>query len=98
VQLPEATAWLHSTPFREQAHDEQKAEVERIAHHVEISLTELIQQAGEETDRAQEAIQRGEQGQLASAPRPIADPARAAPRRTSAPARADAAGRRARSA
>ena len=87
MQLPEATAWLHSTPFREQAHDEQKAEVKRIANRVEISLTELIQQAGEEIDCAQEAIQRGEQGRLARAPR-----------RTAAPARADAAGRRTRSA
>jgi hypothetical protein len=40
-------AWLHSTSFRKQAHDEQQAEVERIANHVEISLTELIQQADE---------------------------------------------------
>ena len=65
VQLPEATAWLHSqvlTPFRKQVHDEQQAEIERIANHVEISLTELIQRADEEIGRAQEAIQRGEQG------------------------------------
>ncbi len=65
AQLPEADVWLHKhalKPFLEQVRAEQQAEIERIANHVEISLTELIQRADEEIGRAQEAVQRGEQG------------------------------------
>ena len=42
--------------------DEQQAEIERLANHAEISLAKLIQRANEETGRAQEETQRGEQG------------------------------------
>ncbi|MCP9465425.1 MAG: SNF2-related protein, partial [Nitrospira sp.] len=63
--LPEATAWLNEhalTPFLEETRKERLAEVERIAHHVELSLTELLQRADEEIGKAQEAVERGEQG------------------------------------
>ena len=62
---PEATAWLHDqalVPFLEETRRERLAEVERIAAHVELSLTELLQRADEEIGRAQEAVDRGEHG------------------------------------
>jgi hypothetical protein len=63
--IPEATAWLHEhalTPFLDEIRKERVAEVERIAQHVELSLTELLQRADDEIGRAQEAVERGEQG------------------------------------
>ncbi len=63
--LPESTSWLHEhalAPFLEEARKERLAEVERIADHVELSLTELLQRADDEIGRAQEAVERGEQG------------------------------------
>jgi hypothetical protein len=63
--LPEQTAWLHEhalLPFLEETRRERLAEIERIAQHVELSLTELLQRADEEIGRAQEAVERGEQG------------------------------------
>ncbi len=62
---PEATAWLNEqalTPFLEETRKERLAEIERIAQHVELSLTELLQRADEEIGKAQEAVDRGEQG------------------------------------
>jgi superfamily II DNA or RNA helicase len=61
----EATAWLHEqalVPFLEETRKDRVTEVERIAAHVELSLTELLQRADEEIGRAQEAVDRGEQG------------------------------------
>ncbi|MBC7221196.1 DUF3883 domain-containing protein [Candidatus Bipolaricaulota bacterium] len=63
--VPEATAWLSEhvlAPFLDEARRERLAEVERVAQHVELSLTELLQRADEEIGRAQEAVERGEQG------------------------------------
>ncbi|MGQ9705174.1 MAG: DUF3883 domain-containing protein [Actinomycetota bacterium] len=63
--LPEAEAWLNKhalMPFLEETRKDRLAEVERIATHVELSLTELLQRADEEIGRAQEAVDRGEQG------------------------------------
>jgi superfamily II DNA or RNA helicase len=63
--LPEVTPWLNEhvlTPFLEQTRAERLSELERIAAHVELSLTELIRRADEEIGRAQEAVERGEQG------------------------------------
>ncbi|MCL6508153.1 MAG: DUF3883 domain-containing protein, partial [Bryobacteraceae bacterium] len=63
--LPESSAWLHEyalVPFLEETRKDRLAEVERIAEHVEISLTELLQRADDEIGRAQEAVERGEQG------------------------------------
>ncbi|GIW70830.1 MAG: helicase [Planctomycetota bacterium] len=65
AMLPEAAAWIHThalVPFLEETREERLAEVERIAAHVELSLTELLQRADEEIGRAQEAVDRGEQG------------------------------------
>ncbi|MEW6542162.1 MAG: helicase-related protein [Nitrospirota bacterium] len=63
--VPEATAWLNEqalTPFLEETRKDRLAEVERIAQHVELSLTELLQRADDEIGKAQEAVNRGEQG------------------------------------
>ncbi|MDZ7393170.1 MAG: helicase-related protein [candidate division KSB1 bacterium] len=62
---PEPLAWLQQNalqPFLEEIRKERTAEVERIARHVELSLTELIQRADEEIGKAQEAIDRNEPG------------------------------------
>jgi superfamily II DNA or RNA helicase len=63
--LPEATAWLQEqalVPFLEETRKDRLAEVERISAHIELSLTELLQRADEEIGKAQEAVERGEQG------------------------------------
>jgi len=63
--LPEASAWLHEhalEPFLEETRKDRLAEVERISAHIELSLTELLQRADDEIGRAQEAVDRGEQG------------------------------------
>lgn len=55
ASIPEATSWLHKQvlqPFIEETRQERLAEVERIAKHVELSLTELLQRADEEIGRA----------------------------------------------
>jgi hypothetical protein len=52
---PEPTVWLHEhalQPFLEEVRGERLVEVERIARHVELSLTELLQKADEEIGRA----------------------------------------------
>jgi hypothetical protein len=71
--LPEATAWLHEqalTPFLERIRKERLAEVDRIAAHVDLSLTELLQRADEEIGRAATAVEQrvaGAEGRLAQA-------------------------------
>jgi superfamily II DNA or RNA helicase len=71
--LPEPTGWLHENalaPFLEEVRRERTAEVERIAAHVELSLTELIQRADEEIGRAADEVERklpGAEGRLAMA-------------------------------
>ena len=73
ASAPEATAWLHEhamQPFIEETRQERLAEVDRIAKHVEISLTELLQRADEEIGKASEDIQKGvggAEGRLAQA-------------------------------
>ena len=55
--LPEATAWLNGNvlvPFINEVRTERLAEVERIAEHVELSLTEVLQRTDEEIGRAAE--------------------------------------------
>jgi hypothetical protein len=70
---PEEQAWLHAKalqPFLEEVRNERLAEVGRIADHVELSLTELLQRADEEIGRASEEIQKGvtgAEGRLAQA-------------------------------
>ena len=71
--LPEATAWLHThalTPFLEEVQTERQAEIDRIASHVELSLTELLQKTDEEIGRAAAEIDQsvpGAEGRLAQA-------------------------------
>ncbi len=71
--LPEATAWLHEhalAPFLEEVRAERLGETERIAAHVELSLTELLQRADEEIGRAASDVERklpGAEGRLAMA-------------------------------
>lgn len=65
AHMPEASGWLHEhglKAFLEEVRSERLAEVDRIAEHVEMSLTELLSRADQEIGKAQEAIDRGEQG------------------------------------
>ena len=73
VSLPEATAWLNEhalTPFIDEVRAERLAEVDRIAHHVELSLTEVLQRVDLEIGRASEELEKqvtGAEGRLAQA-------------------------------
>jgi superfamily II DNA or RNA helicase len=62
---PEPSAWLHENalqPFLEETRKERLAEVARIAEHVELSLTELLQRADEEIGKANEDKEKGVAG------------------------------------
>ena len=55
ASLPEATAWLNGEaliPFVNEVRGERLAEVERIAEHVEVSLTEVLHRVDAEIGRA----------------------------------------------
>ena len=71
--LPEPGAWLHEhalAPFLDETRNDRLAEVDRVAAHVELSLTELLQRADEEIGRAAaEAEQKivGAEGRIAQA-------------------------------
>jgi len=71
--LPEATSWLQQNalmPFLEEVRVERLGEVERVAEHVELSLTEILQRADEEIGRAAAEVERkaqGAEGRLARA-------------------------------
>lgn len=71
--LPEAAAWLHEhglVKFLEETRNERIAEIQRIAAHVELSLTELLQRADEEIGRAAAEVEQrltGAEGRLAQA-------------------------------
>ncbi|MDQ3774057.1 MAG: SNF2-related protein [Pseudomonadota bacterium] len=71
--LPEPTAWLHEhalAPFLDETRNDRLAEVERVAAHVELSLTELLQRADEEIGRAAAEVEQkiaGAEGRLAQA-------------------------------
>ncbi len=71
--LPEATAWLNENglmPFLEEVRTERLSEIDRIATHVELSLTELLQKADEEIGRLASEVERkapGAEGRLAQA-------------------------------
>ena len=73
ASLPEASGWLNEhalSPFLEEVRSERLAEVDRIAAHVELSLTELLQKADEEIGRAATEVEQkvqGAQGRLAQA-------------------------------
>ena len=71
--LPEATTWLHENalvPFINEVREERLAEVKRIAEHVELSLTEVLQRIDQEIGRAAEEVENkvtGAEGRLARA-------------------------------
>lgn len=59
---PEETAWLHENalmPRLREMRKERAAEVERIAGHVELSLTEVLHRADEEIGRASVDVEQG---------------------------------------
>lgn len=65
AHLPEASTWLHEhglQPFLEEVRKERLIEVERIADHVELSLTELLSKADEEIGRAAAEVEKNAQG------------------------------------
>ncbi len=71
--LPEVTAWLYEralAPFLEETRRDRLSEVDRVAAHVELSLTELLQRADEEIGRAVADVDQklaGAEGRLAQA-------------------------------
>jgi hypothetical protein len=73
ASLPEATAWLNEyalMPFLEEVRAERLPEIERIADHVDLSLTELLQKADDEIGKAASEIEQkvtGAEGRLAQA-------------------------------
>lgn len=65
AHAPEATAWLQEhalAPFLAETRAERLDEVERVAEHVELSLTELLHRADEEIGRAAAEVEEGKQG------------------------------------
>ena len=63
--LPPADAWLHQQallPFLAETRADRAAEVQRIADHVELSLTELLTRADAEVGHASEAKDQGSPG------------------------------------
>ena len=65
AQRREPASWLREhvlMPFLEDTRAERLAEVERVADHVELSLTELLQRADEEIGRAAGDVDEGRQG------------------------------------
>ncbi len=65
AMFPEATDWLHEEklrPFLAEVRAERIAELDRIAEHVELSLTELLQKADDEIGHAAAEVEQGTQG------------------------------------
>ena len=65
ASLPEATGWLTETaltPFLDEVRSERADEVQRIAEHVELSLTEVLHRIDEEIGRAAEDAEQGSPG------------------------------------
>jgi hypothetical protein len=66
-------SWLHAqalAPFLDETRRDRLAEADRVAAHVELSLTELLQRADEEIGRAASEVDRqvaGAEGRLAQA-------------------------------
>jgi len=71
--VPEVTTWLQDEalrPFLEEARRDRLSEIDRVAAHVELSLTELIQRADDEIGRAAGDVEQklaGAEGRLAQA-------------------------------
>ncbi|MBI1983909.1 MAG: DUF3883 domain-containing protein, partial [Acidobacteria bacterium] len=70
---PGTSGWLNEkalVPFLEEVRSERVSEIDRIAAHVELSLTELLQRADEEIGRASQEVEQkaqGAEGRLAQA-------------------------------
>ncbi|MGH7932886.1 MAG: helicase-related protein, partial [Candidatus Binataceae bacterium] len=65
AQLPEPRAWLSDhalMPFLEEIQKDRLAEVQRVARHVDLSLTELIYREDQRIARLQEDAERGVEG------------------------------------
>ena len=73
ASLPEENAWLSENalqPFLDEVRSERLAEVERIAEHVELSLTEVLQRTDDEIGRAADEVNKhvpGAEGRAAQA-------------------------------
>ena len=73
ASLSEPTDWLNEhalTPFIEEVRAERVGEVDRIAEHVELSLTEVLLRTDQEVGRASEEMDKqvtGAEGRLAQA-------------------------------
>ena len=73
ASFPEPTTWLNEhalTPFIEEVRAERLSEVDRIAEHVELSLTEVLQRIDHEIGRAVEEVEKqvtGAEGRLTQA-------------------------------
>ena len=73
ASLPEAASWLNEhalTPFLDEVRTERLDEIDRVAEHVELSLTEVLQRIDDEIGRAQEELDNevaGAEGRLAQA-------------------------------
>jgi superfamily II DNA or RNA helicase len=62
ASLPEPSDWLQDhvlQPFLEDVRKDRLADLERVAQHIEISLTELIQRADDEIGRACDEVSKG---------------------------------------
>jgi len=62
ASLPEPSDWLQDhvlQPFLEDVRKDRLADLERVAQHIEISLTELIQRADDEIGRACDEASKG---------------------------------------
>jgi SNF2 family DNA or RNA helicase len=65
IEAEESAAWLKGQaldPFLDEIRVERQGEVERVAAHVDLSLTELLQKADEEIGRAAAEVEKGTQG------------------------------------
>ncbi len=63
--MPEASGWLHEhglLPFLDEVRKERLSELDRIAEHIEMSLTELLQKTDEEIGKAAGEVERGRRG------------------------------------
>ena len=73
ASLPEAFSWLNEhalAPFLDEVRTERLDEIDRVAEHVELSLTEVLQRIDDEIGRAQEELDNevaGAEGRLAQA-------------------------------
>jgi len=79
ASLPEPSVWLNEKafqPFLEEIRKERLGEIERIAEHVEFSLTELLMKVDEDIGKATEEVAKnvtGAEGRLAQAENGHAD-------------------------